>query len=814
VRGVRRWIGIGLAGSLIATMAMPAGAQSLDDVTGAVGQVGDALRELPAGFDEGVTGPLRPVFDALAGDGCDPTDELRCLLPFPSDRFTTLDDSTPTGLRVDLAPLAMPRNVLGKPIDPTEWNRNDGFSPGAMALTHVPDLDLEATFRLHDRGIAWDDTGVAQLRVPSLSVEPDAPIVLLDATTGERHPYVAELDTHPDTRDDERLLIVRPLTNLEHGHRYVVALRHLVATDGTAIEAAEPFATIRDELPPSACDPDAGGRPDHADPGHGNRPDRPGRPGDDAGPGDRPDHAGPKPTPEPEHGCEGDLDGEPGRYQRLFRDLTSAGVDTSELYLAWDFTVASLENVAGRALALRDDAFARLGDTDLTDGEVAGAAPAYEITSVEERATDTAIRGTVTVPNYLTVPQDLPRVPPRPLGQGLEQMVPGSRLFYGTPAPGPMATPTVNPGAPTMEAEFACFLPHQATADDGAQPTLYGHGLLGGLGEVGGGSTGALRASNHLICGTPWIGMSTEDVANVGTILADMSNFPSLPDRAQQGFLNFLYLGRLMIHPEGFAADPAFQDDDGAARIDTRELVYDGNSQGGIMGGALTALATDLTKAVLGVPGGNYSTLLNRSVDWEGAYGEIAYVFYPSKVDQQLKFALIQMLWDRAETNGYLHALTDAPLPNTPPHQVIFQVAWADHQVANLAAEVDARTSGARLLQTSLAPGRHWADAVGQRDFGLDTFDLDADGRPLPHRGSAIVYVDSGNAMPPHGNVPPRDGSDPHGDPRSDAYAHAQRVHFFRTGEIVDTRGGNPYWSRHCRGPHNPEACGDDFRPW
>jgi hypothetical protein len=365
-----------------------------------------------------------------------------------------------------------------------------------------------------------------------------------------------------------------------------------------------------------------------------------------------------------------------------------------------------------------------------------------------------------------------------------------------------------------MEAEFACFLPHQASPDDGAVPTLYGHGLLGGLGEVGGGSTGALRASNHLICGTPWIGMSTEDVANVGTILADMSNFPSLPDRAQQGFLNFLYLGRLMIHPEGFAADAAFQDDDGAARIDTRELVYDGNSQGGIMGGALTALATDFNKAVLGVPGGNYSTLLNRSVDWEGAYGEIAYVFYPSKVDQQLKFALIQMLWDRAETNGYLHALTDAPLPNTPPHQVIFQVAWADHQVANLAAEVDARTSGARLLQTSLAPGRHWADVVGQRDFALDTFDLDADGRPLPHRGSAIVYVDSGNAMPPHGNVPPRDGSDPHGDPRSDAFAHAQRVHFFRTGEVIDTRAGEPYWSRHCRGPHNPEACGDDFRPW
>ena len=35
------------------------------------------------------------------------------------------------------------------------------------------------------------------------------------------------------------------------------------------------------------------------------------------------------------------------------------------------------------------------------------------------------------------------------------------------------------------------------------------------------------------------------------------------------------------------------------------------------MGGALTALAPDLDRAVLGVPGMNYSTLLRRSVDFD-----------------------------------------------------------------------------------------------------------------------------------------------------------------------------------------------------
>ena len=51
-----------------------------------------------------------------------------------------------------------------------------------------------------------------------------------------------------------------------------------------------------------------------------------------------------------------------------------------------------------------------------------------------------------------------------------------------------------------------------------------------------------------------------------------------------------LFLGRLMIHPSGFSANPAFQDE-GRSVIDTRRLFYDGNSQGGIFGGALTALA-------------------------------------------------------------------------------------------------------------------------------------------------------------------------------------------------------------------------------
>src|SRR5262245_17559636 len=86
--------------------------------------------------------PVKSLLDSIAG--CDPIDPSVCLLPFPNDYFTAPDPATKTGVRVALSSLAMPRNVAGIPIDPTDWNRNDGFSPGSLIVTRVPGLDTPA----------------------------------------------------------------------------------------------------------------------------------------------------------------------------------------------------------------------------------------------------------------------------------------------------------------------------------------------------------------------------------------------------------------------------------------------------------------------------------------------------------------------------------------------------------------------------------------------------------------------------------------------------------------------------------------------
>jgi hypothetical protein len=698
---------------------------------------------------------------------CDPLDPALCLLPFPNDRFTRADPTTDTGRRIDFQLAEMPRSIAGKSIDPTEWNRNDGFSPGSMVLTFVPGLDLHRTWgtqSMKGARVGGPNDPRDHLAAIDRYAAPNAPILIIDATTGRRWPFWSELDTNAATGDDERMLILRPAVNFLEGHRYLVALRNMRDATGNVIPAGPQFASYRDRTaaPPTELTFEEDRRP------------------------------------EVESIINGIARAETRRGNRF---------DRKQLYLAWQFTIASERNLSERVLHIRDDAFAQLGDRNLADRRVAGRAPAFEVTTVTDRSADGArlrqVEGTITVPNYLTLPplppvEEIPFPVPvdNPIGDSLPgQAIPGGRFLYG-----PDDLPMQNPVMPTIDVPFVCTVPKAATASP-AHPMLYGHGLLGSRFESTGGSTDRGRERNFMPCAVNWMGFAEYDVLNAFTALVDPSNAPSLMDRAQQGFLNFLYLGRALTHPKGLVTNAAFQAS-GKPLFRTGELFYDGNSQGAIMGGALTALGVDFTRSVLGVPGMNYSTLLNRSVDWEGpifnpedpdlpSYSSFTYTMFPDKREQQILGALLQMIWDRAEGNGYAQHMTTDPLRNTPAHQVLLHVALGDFQVTNHAAEVESRTIGASVMQTALARGRHWAI---RPYFGLSSFRRTRSGAIIPWRGSALVYWDSGNLLPPNGNRPPlEDGGDPHEDPRRDPRAADQKVAFWLTGKIFDVMSGGPY---------------------
>jgi hypothetical protein len=546
-------------------------------------------------------------------------------------------------------------------------------------------------------GIDLARTGAAPVTDIGASLREDAPIVIVDTATGERWPYWAELDAGAPA--DRRALIIRPARNLREGHHYAVALRNLRDASGNPIGPNPAFARILGpDLP--AADPLARRQRDE---------------------------------------------------QKVLAALQANGVGRDGLYLAWDFTVASRQSLAGPVLHMRDDALRSLGDRS----------PSFLVTDVKDDVDDKIareVKGIVWAPSYLDQYGGLPGSSLHRGGDGMPSRLPGN----------------------SQAVPFQCEIPRSALTRP-ARPALYGHGLLGSEGEVDAGHVKAM-ASEHgfMFCATKWIGMADEDVPNVVSALTDLTRFRTVADRLQQGLVNFIVLGRAMTR--GFAGNKAFQNDAGTPLIDTgAPLTFDGNSQGGIMGGALTAVSPDIRRAVLGVPAMNYSTLLNRSSDFP-QYARVLDLFYPDKLDQQIGLALIQMLWDRGEANGYAWHMTDDPLPGTPSHRVLMHVAFGDHQVAPVAAEVEARTIGARVHAPVVTPGRN-PDKVPY--WGIPTFGAS-------HDGSAMIVWDSGSPVPPLTNTPPTTGRDPHSDPRNNADARRQKATFLTTGAVVDVCGGGP----------------------
>jgi hypothetical protein len=778
--------------------------------------------------------------DLLSFDRCDFLNRDYCMFPWPNNWFTTADSSTDTGLRINLNPLSMPSNVLAKPLDPSDWNRNDGFSPGQAILVRIPGLDLAKT-------------GAVPLTDLAKSYAHDAPIEVIDADSGERQLIWAEMDANitkfegcdtlgivatlgsllgevglPGVDSVETLantlrgycgqlpaisnplvdpgpaLIIRPAKNFTPGHRYIVALRNLKNTDSAAIEAPASFRIYRDN------------------------------------------HSSSLPM----------VEGRRAHFEDLFTSLGKAGIPRAELFLAWDFTVASERNLTERVLHIRDDALAALGDDTPADGIVQGEAPTISNITVSDRVGDENIarevRGVITVPSYLNIPNG-------PAGSRF-YYAPSADSLYGD------GLPDRNPIKGTQTFDFLCRIPRRAF--DGAQdpatatkgvaqrPALYGHGLLGSQSE-GSGQIGAIIQEVGMVyCATDWIGMASHnfdltqpidtvyydpplgDVLNVLTLLVDMSNFTTLTDRVQQSLVNFSYLGRAVMHPDGFCKLDAFKVGE-QCLLDRSELYYDGNSQGGIIGGALLAVSPDIKAGVLGVPGMNYSTLLSRSVDFD-LYATFFYASYQASLDQQFVLSLIQMLWDRAENDGYAWSLAAGKnLPGASPKRVLLHPAFGDHQVTMTSAEVMARTIGAGVHCPAVARGsspqrgRAVYNLVNAA-IGLDPLDLNRrhqDEEPYyaipclsnPHVGNALVVWDSGPTLradgtprndaddsgeklsgvapPPVTNTPPRPelgyGADPHEYPRSTAASRQQKDAFFRSnGAVVDTCGGKPCATR------------------
>ena len=493
-----------------------------------------------------------------------------CMLPFPDDYYTVPDPSSPTGRRVHFTNEGMPANAKSVHIAAEPYNASDGFSPGSVIVLKVPGIETTADVRA---------TGAVPINHIGRYRKGNAPVVVIYAATGKRWPIWVGIDSTASDAS-KAALEIHPAVNFASGHRYIVALRHLRNAAGEPIEAPVAFRYYRDKVP----------------------------------------------SKQPE------INARRGHFEAIFKRLQMSGIHRSDLYLAWDFTVASDQNNAGRELAMRNAAFAQLGDTNLADRVPQGESP--------ELRSDRNRRRTEPGPDR----------PPR------QRHLRGALLPIPQLRPGRHDAPRRKRRAdPERHLDRQLRLHHPGVGDDrpggNRMALLYGHGLFGTAGEVGSDSQRSLSQAHGIVqCATDEIGMSASDVGVAIGALQNLSAFPALPDRLQQGLLDELYLGRAMISPSGFTTDAAFHQDgtlSSGTVLDTSHLYYNGNSQGGIMEGALTAVSPDFTRASLGVSAMNYSVLLPRSVDFD-LFVVILYPSYPDETARPLILDLMQMLWDRA----------------------------------------------------------------------------------------------------------------------------------------------------------------------
>jgi hypothetical protein len=516
------------------------------------------------------------------------------------------------------------------------------------------------------------------------SLAEDSPTVLIDAETGERVPHFGELD-RSGSEDSERSFMIRPVVRLRDATRYIVALRRLVSAAGE-IAPSPAFRALRDGE--SFDDPS--------------------------------------------------IEARRTLYADIFARLEQAGVERSDLQLAWDFTTASRDNNTGWLVHMRDEAL-----------EIAGPkGPSYVIESVESSTDATAIdpqniafriHGRMTVPLYLSDP------------------MPGGHLLFG-----PDGLPEPNPAQPSYEVPFEVLIPQSAKTAPAAL-IEYGHGLLGERTQIESGHFRSfMNEYNYVFFGLDLSGMANDDLLHIAGTLGSgsLDQLSTMFDRLHQGMLNYLVAMRMMS--KGFAEDPTY-----GQYIDPNERYYHGISQGGIFGGVYMALSQDVTRGVLGVMGQPYLLLLNRSVDFDPFF-DLLRGAYPGARDQQLGLSLVQMLWDRVEPNGYTSYIRENLLPNTPAHEVLMRAAVGDHQVSTLGAHIMARAVGAKHLES------------GVRDvFGLQKV-TSADS------GSTYVEYDFGLPPEPLCNVPLRACDDPHGKVRSLDAARQQMNEFLRTGKSTN----------------------------
>lgn len=650
-----------------------------------------------------------------------------CFFPFPNDFYLVPSDRSFTGYRVSVPQQAFPspRFPFRANFDAREWNRFDGWSAasfialsafseeiqvryaGLTQKSHVYEHQQPAASNqssqgmsssdhvlsldgLPNSGLANDESGFASHMNIYSSVQPTSPTVLIDAETGEWVPHWVEMDYASDKNlkhftpedfervfdgvdkdvreafrvpDDEpwqepqgskvnqQTLMVWPSRRLKNGHRYVVAFRNLKSRQtGEVLDAPAGFKAIRDGTATGNA---------HLE--------------------KRRQHF---------------------RDRRVFEILEQAGVKRSDLYIAWDFTTASLASGTEHLRYMREEGYEFLHNSNYQ----------YTITQVEEDFSPLIYRrvhGSFKVPLYLRTPKPSTK----------------SRLVRPSPEE---ATDYLDELRPRVQGwtdvDFMIIIPRSAIDNSNATLMFYGHGLFGTRSEIMDGYLHPIMNRQNLILGaTDWMGLQKIDLITIGRIVTwEWRSFGAISDRAAQGILNAVLFARLMRRSNMWNDERVFKINGQSIlwrdHTEAKPVMFYGNSLGGIMGSVFVAMSQDVKTAVFGVPGSPFSMVLKRNDVGNFALEKTVRFFFPRPSDRVVLMHFMNQLFILAGPAGYTdilesHGTLIGPgklsneMPNgMGPRKILIQVAVGDAQVNTIG-------------------GRHFMRSVGSATFPGDAYE-------------------------------------------------------------------------------------------
>lgn len=616
-------------------------------------------------------------------DECNPLGGAHCMMPWPSSTYLDADPTTATGFRLALPLEAMPVNIDDIQVDPTPWNRIDGFSVAGVIMAAFPN-------GVGETGLPGaDDLGAA--------LDDDSPILLINADTGERPLFFAEIDKN--AKPEEAALLIRPLVRLRPNTRYVVGLRDTLRDSaGAPLERPAAFEALV-----------TGGSFSH------------------------PKFA--------------ELE---ARAPEIFSTLEAAGASRDELVLAWDFHTASDESLTADLLTMRDAALPAIGDAGANLGF-----SMEETSSIDPVLTHKIFLGTHDAPNFMTDGESDNSI----LHRGADDL------------------PALDG---TYDANFALVIPKCIETAQLPRPVVvFGHGLFGNsedyatddfLQEVA-------NEKCFIVIAGDWIGLTNRQLTSVALSMNNMNRGTALVDKLGQAVINFIALENLVRGPLATAPETQFG---GEPMMDTDNVWYLGGSLGGIMGGTFMSYDPHITLGALGVPGSNWSLLIERSAAWLPL--QVAMVAaYNNQYDYQMLISLLAMSMERWDPITTARNVLDDPLPGTPAKQLLLYEAINDSLVTNLATEMLVRTMGLPVCGPTVKV----------------PYAINEELTPAP---SGFTIYDEHVPVPTSDNTPPRDDNGTHSGVNERQAVLDQIEHFFFNEEVVNM----------CGEDGSPQACDCD----